>query len=242
MLGVDKDGSEWYQVTLGGEQSSGATGAHLGRVIGPSFSAEEMPDVVSQSQSQSATRSPLLISVGSLVPRKGGDTLIRAMFELRGRLGCSCPPLDVYGDGPMRDNLRELTSTLELGEVIRFHRFEPGIMERCSAASILVLASRRERSPLVVLEAMSRGIPVVATDVGEISNIIPDRRYGRVCRPDSPAELAEAIEFCLLDVADGRFDRDLAIERHRSLYSVEKFAERTEAVYRKMLTKSAAET
>src|SRR5476651_2046672 len=39
VLGVDKDGSEWYQVTLGGEQSSGATGAQLGRVIGPSFSA-----------------------------------------------------------------------------------------------------------------------------------------------------------------------------------------------------------
>ncbi len=48
VLGVDKDGSEWYQVTLGGEQGSGATGAHLGRVIGPSFAAEEMPDVVSK--------------------------------------------------------------------------------------------------------------------------------------------------------------------------------------------------
>ncbi len=48
ILGVDKDGSEWYQVTLGGEQGTGATGAHLGRVIGPSFSAEEMPDVMSQ--------------------------------------------------------------------------------------------------------------------------------------------------------------------------------------------------
>ncbi|HLX02537.1 MAG TPA: nitrite/sulfite reductase, partial [Trinickia sp.] len=48
ILGVDKDGSEWYQVTLGGEQGSGATGAHLGRVIGPSFSAEEMPDVMSK--------------------------------------------------------------------------------------------------------------------------------------------------------------------------------------------------
>jgi sulfite reductase (NADPH) hemoprotein beta-component len=48
ILGVDKDGSEWYQLTLGGEQSSGATGAHLGKVIGPSFSAEEMPDVISQ--------------------------------------------------------------------------------------------------------------------------------------------------------------------------------------------------
>ncbi|HEV3427830.1 MAG TPA: nitrite/sulfite reductase [Paraburkholderia sp.] len=46
VLGVDKDGSEWYQVSLGGEQGNGANGARLGRVIGPSFSAEEMPDVV----------------------------------------------------------------------------------------------------------------------------------------------------------------------------------------------------
>ncbi|MFC5430269.1 nitrite/sulfite reductase [Paraburkholderia denitrificans] len=43
ILGVDKDGAEWYQVSLGGEQGMGA---RLGRVIGPSFSAEEMPDVV----------------------------------------------------------------------------------------------------------------------------------------------------------------------------------------------------
>jgi sulfite reductase (NADPH) hemoprotein beta-component len=47
ILGVDKDGSEWYQVSLGGEQGTGANGARLGRVIGPSFSAQEMPDVVS---------------------------------------------------------------------------------------------------------------------------------------------------------------------------------------------------
>jgi sulfite reductase (NADPH) hemoprotein beta-component len=45
VLGVDKDGHEWYQVSLGGEQG---TGAQLARVIGPSFSAGEMPDVVSR--------------------------------------------------------------------------------------------------------------------------------------------------------------------------------------------------
>ncbi len=43
ILGVDKDGSEWYQVTIGGKQGNDAS---LGTVIGPSFSAEEMPDVV----------------------------------------------------------------------------------------------------------------------------------------------------------------------------------------------------
>ena len=48
ILGVDKDGSEWYQVTLGGEQGTSPTGARLGRVIGPSFAAEEMPDVMTK--------------------------------------------------------------------------------------------------------------------------------------------------------------------------------------------------
>ncbi|SUW59935.1 Sulfite reductase [ferredoxin] [Burkholderia oklahomensis] len=48
ILGVDKDGAEWYQVSLGGEQGTGAGGARLGRVIGPSFSAEEVPDVISK--------------------------------------------------------------------------------------------------------------------------------------------------------------------------------------------------
>jgi sulfite reductase (NADPH) hemoprotein beta-component len=45
VLGVDKDGEEWYQVTLGGEQGRDAK---LGKVIGPSFKAEEMPDVVAK--------------------------------------------------------------------------------------------------------------------------------------------------------------------------------------------------
>ncbi len=48
VLGVDKDGAEWYQVSLGGEQGMGENGARLGRVIGPSFSADEMPEVVSK--------------------------------------------------------------------------------------------------------------------------------------------------------------------------------------------------
>ena len=44
ILGVDKDGSEWYQVTLGGEQGNDAA---IGKVIGPSFGADDMPDVIS---------------------------------------------------------------------------------------------------------------------------------------------------------------------------------------------------
>lgn len=48
ILGVDKDGAEWYQVSLGGEQGTGHGGARLGRVIGPSFSADEVPGVIAK--------------------------------------------------------------------------------------------------------------------------------------------------------------------------------------------------
>jgi NAD(P)H-nitrite reductase large subunit len=52
--------------------------------------------------------------------------------------------------------------------------------------------------------------------------------------------LADAIELLLNDIAGGRFDPDLLIERHRSLYSIEKFAERTEAAYSQILLNSSA--
>jgi sulfite reductase (NADPH) hemoprotein beta-component len=45
ILGVDKDGSEWYQVSLGGEQGNASA---LGRVIGPSFAADEVPEVITK--------------------------------------------------------------------------------------------------------------------------------------------------------------------------------------------------
>jgi len=45
VLGVDKNGDEWYQVSIGGAQGEGAS---LGKVIGPSFAAQEMPDVVAR--------------------------------------------------------------------------------------------------------------------------------------------------------------------------------------------------
>jgi glycosyltransferase involved in cell wall biosynthesis len=102
------------------------------------------------------------------------------------------------------------------------------------------LPSRDEVSPLVVLEAMSRGMPIVATDVGEVANMLPDGRYGRVVPKDSVMPLADAIELLLEDIAGGRFNPDLLIERHRSFYSIEKFAERTETAYRQILLNSSA--
>jgi len=193
-----------------------------------------------QVQQTGTGHSPSLTVAGSLAAKKGIDVLILAMLELRRRLGRACPLLNIYGDGPRKKYLTEMVAVLELNDVVQFHGFKLGILEDCPNSDILVLPSRFEGSPLVVLEAMSRGMPIVATDVGEVANMLPDWRYGHVVPKDAVMPLADAIELLLQDIADGRFNPDLLIERHRSLYSIEKFAERTEAAYRQILLNNSA--
>jgi glycosyltransferase involved in cell wall biosynthesis len=184
-----------------------------------------------EAQETSSGKSADLIFVGSLEPRKGADIAILAMVELRRKLGGNCPILNIYGNGDQRDYLTEMTGVLELNDVVRFHGFKRDVLEQCPSTDILVMSSRSETGPLVVLEAMSRGMPIVATAVGEVTSMLPDQRYGRVIPPNSVVALIEAIESLLSDIAAGQFDPDLLIERHGSLYSLEKWAERMDAVY-----------
>jgi glycosyltransferase involved in cell wall biosynthesis len=211
----------------------------------PGVSAYYVPNgtrVVSSAQEPEtdAAHSVGLTFAGSLVRRKGVDIAILAMFELRRRLGHDCPILNIYGDGDQKAQLTEMAAVLELNDIVRFHGFKMGALEHCPSTDILIMPSRGEASPLVVLEAMSRGMPIVATDVGDVTRMLPDRRYGRVVPPESVVALADAIESLLADTASGEFDPDLLVERHRSVYSVEKWAERMEAAYRQILLNSSA--
>jgi glycosyltransferase involved in cell wall biosynthesis len=176
-----------------------------------------------------------LVMAGKLIPRKCCDVAIMAVFELRRRLGSDCPVLNIYGDGPRRVHLAEMVSVLGLNDHVRFHGFKLQALEHCPSTDMLITASRHECSPLIVAEAMSRGMPVVTTDVGNVREMIPDERYGRVVPIDFVLPFAEAIESLLLDVASGKFNPDLPIERHRSLFSFEKWVERMEVVYEQAL-------
>jgi len=187
------------------------------------------------SQETCESHRPNLILVGSLIPRKGIDAAILAMVALRQKRGRDCPILNVYGDGDQEKYLKEMVAVLGLNDIVRFWGFQSNILEHCPSTDILVMSSRSETGPQVILEAMSRGMPIVATDVGEVAEMLTDRRYGRIVPVDSIIALAEAIESLLSDIADGQFNPDLLIERHRSYYTDEKMAERLEAVYKQVL-------
>jgi glycogen synthase len=177
---------------------------------------------------------PNLILVGLLESRKGIDVAILAMAELLRRRGRDCPTLNVYGatnDKQMYAFYNEMVELSGLGGIVRFRGMQPGIIDRCPSGDILIVPSRAEACPLVIVEAMSRGMPIVATDIAG-SEMLPDPRYGRLIPVNSIAALTDAIESLLSDIADGRFDPGLLIDRHRSLYTIERMAESIEMIYK----------
>jgi glycosyltransferase involved in cell wall biosynthesis len=183
---------------------------------------------------------PDLIFVGSLDLNKGLDLSILAMAELRRRRGPDCPALNIYGNGVLEGHFREMVTVLQLHDIVRFCGFQANILDRCPGSDILLMSSRSELGPLVVLEAMSRGMPIVASEVGDVPEMIPDQRYGRIVPINSIVPLADAVESLLDDLAAGRFDHSLVIERHRSLFTIQKMAERVEAVYKQVLAANSA--
>lgn len=186
---------------------------------------------ISPDHARPSSGQPELIFVGSLSERKGVDVAVLAMHELRERRGQACPLFNIYGTGPQAPYLNEMVTVLNLVDRVSFHGSKTGVLELCPGDDILVLPSRADASPMVILEAMSRGLPIVATEVGDIPEMLPDARYGRIVPVDSIAAFADAVDSLLSDISSDRFDPEPVIERHRSFYSADKMAERVEQVY-----------
>ncbi|WP_082536629.1 MULTISPECIES: glycosyltransferase family 4 protein [unclassified Roseateles] len=139
-----------------------------------------------------AEGSPLLVSVGNLVPLKGHDLVIEALAILRGQ-GLQAR-LCIIGAGPLRPTLEALADRLGLRSEVRFLGALPqqDLAGWYAAADMLLLASEREGWPNVLLESMACGTPVIATAVGGIPEIVKMPFTGRVVEERSARSLAEA--------------------------------------------------
>jgi glycosyltransferase involved in cell wall biosynthesis len=167
---------------------------------------------------------PLLLAVCRLEPQKGVDVAVRALARLR-----AVEPeaeLVVLGEGPDRTRLESLARELDvpvhlLGRV-------PDVTAWLRRADVLVHPARWEGFGLALLEAMLARLPIVATNVSSIPEIVADGETGLLVPPDDPAALAEALSRVLAD--PGTFGA-AGRERAGTAFSVGRMADATLAVY-----------
>jgi glycosyltransferase involved in cell wall biosynthesis len=149
-----------------------------------------------------------MIAVGRLVEKKGYSYLIRACALLRQR--SYRYTLAIYGSGPQRDELVELINSFGLGDVVQLQgaRRQEELIAIYRAADLFVLApyilesGDRDGIPNVLMEAMSVGLPIVATAVSGIPELIKHEQSGLLVPPCDQVALAEALER-LLDPLHG---------------------------------------
>lgn len=134
---------------------------------------------------------------GRLSFEKGQDLLLRALVEVE--LNKIDLRLLLLGDGPERETLQQLSKALGLADRVFFHPHSGAMRDFYEAIDLLVLPSRSEGLPNVVLEALCLRVPVVATNVGSVSDVIVDGETGWIVRPDDPHALAQRIVSVLSD-------------------------------------------
>jgi colanic acid/amylovoran biosynthesis glycosyltransferase len=161
-----------------------------------------------------------ILTVARLAPQKGLDHGIRAFH----RLVADGPPgrmrYTILGGGPLEGELRALAASLGLDDTLRFlgEADQTQVAEAMLAADIFLLPSVDEILPLALMEGQAVGLPVVATDVGAIREIVEDGRSGFVVPPSDPLALEAALRR-LLDQPEtwpamGRAGRQRVADRY----------------------------
>ena len=141
-----------------------------------------------------------LLSVGSLIHRKGFDVLLRALAPLRGhawRLDCvGSPdrnPLEAGAIGALRDRLGLAGQVNLWGS-----ESDARLVERYREADLFVLATRFEGYGMVFAEALAHGLPIVSTTAGAVPGTVP-ASAGLLVPPDDPVALGAALERLMRD-------------------------------------------
>jgi glycosyltransferase involved in cell wall biosynthesis len=143
--------------------------------------------------------------------------------------------LMIVGDGPEGDTLRGLARASGLEECIIFTGLVSNPAPYYQAFDIFVLSSRTEGTPLTVLEAMASQVPVIATKVGGIPDIIDHDITGLLTDPGHALQLKDAIGTLMADTHKRQVLKDTAFRYARDNFSVERMKELYEDVYREIL-------
>lgn len=161
-------------------------------------------------RSMSGTRETSLLTVGHLIERKGHHLAIKALALLPEDV-----ELRIAGDGPMEAELRQLARDQRVENRVHFlgRLDRPDLVKAYNVADVLVLASSREGMANVLLESMSCGTPVVATEVWGAPEVVDDQS-GELVPSREPGALADGV----LALLKRNVSRE-AVRRHAESFS-----------------------
>jgi len=141
----------------------------------------------------------------------------------------------LVGDGPERHAAEVMVTERNLNGHVRFTGFRRDIPSLLRCSDALVLSSESESAPLTLLEGMSSSLPVIATKVGGIPEIVSDGENGFLVSPKSPEEIAEKI---IMLKGDGELRNRVGLAARRTvlkMYTADKVVSMYEQVYRESL-------
>ena len=170
-----------------------------------------------------------VITVANLRREKAHEVLLRAAASLI----AAHPSLRfvIVGDGPRRAELEADARSLGLAQHVSFLGHREDVPALLAEADLFVLPSRSEAFPNGVLEAMAAGLPVVASRVGGLLDLVEHERTGLLVRPDDATELAKAIADVVRQPERAAALGEAARARVAARYSFDRMVEAFEDLY-----------
>jgi glycosyltransferase involved in cell wall biosynthesis len=191
-------------------------------------------DVRAAPRSRQEHEPPRLIAVGRLRPPKDLGTFLRALASLpTGGFTAS-----IVGDGPERAALERQLAALGLEGRVRIEGERDDVPARLADSEIFVLSSRSEGMPVSVLEAMAAGVPVVASAVGGVDELVVDGQTGLLVPPADSEALAAALAVLLADAGLRRRLGEAGRARAEALFDLEAFRQAHVELYCRELARA----
>jgi len=170
-----------------------------------------------------------VVMVANLRAEKGHDVLIDAAADVLRRFPDA--RFEIVGTGPELERLVARSRARNVAQAFEFLGHREDVTARLMAADIFALPSRSEAFPNSVLEAMAAGLPIVASGVGGIPELVDSGRTGLLVRPGDPKELADRLCDLMADPARARRLGEAARSEASSRYSFDRMVAAFEGLY-----------
>lgn len=181
---------------------------------------------------------PVLVAVGRLAEAKDHATLLRALARLR--LRGVAASLVIIGEGDQRPALERQVAELGLGDHVVLAGTRTDTERLVPGADAFVLSSQREGLPMVLLEALASGVPVVSTNVGGIGEVVTTGRDGLLVPARDADALAGALHAVLTEPALAARLRHEARRTAEERFALRNTVARYEAIYERLAVPARA--